>query len=277
ASPSAFSLPKDIFNPSLFDAILQTWFSHQPSTLSAPHPDSFKQWFFNPNREEAAQFDALLASKFSTAVQALGPDKLTLPPVKTYQEEVSLAPTIAAPFLSLLHPSDSNDTTQDEATWTTHANHTLALILLLDQIPRNTLRTSQYLIYTHYDLLARSLTRIALAQSPTSPPLRRSDHAPSLRPFLAKRMWFYLPLMHSEWIQDHDLFQRYGRECRGDMQGEFNTGEEMEEPLKQVEDFEEKHRVIVERFGRYPYRNEVLGRESTEEEKEWERDGGERF
>ncbi|KAG8629911.1 hypothetical protein KVT40_001530 [Elsinoe batatas] len=279
ASPSTFSLPTDIFNPSLLDSILQTWFAHQPSTLSAPHPDSFKQWFFNPNREEADQFDSLLASKFSTAVRALGPDKLTLPPAKTYEEEVSLAPTIAAPFFPLIQPSKSNDTTEDEAAWTTRANHSLALILLLDQIPRNILRTSQSLIYTHYDLLARSLTRIALSQSasPSSPLLPRADQTPSLRPLLSKRMWFYLPLMHSEWIQDHDLFQQYGRECREDMQGEYNTGEEMEEALKQMEDFEERHRVIVERFGRYPYRNEVMGRESTEEEKRWEEEGGERF
>lgn len=41
--------------------------------------------------------------------------------------------------------------------------------------------------------------------------------------------------------------------------------------------FEERHRVIVERFGRYPHRNKVLGRDSTGEEEEYLRDGGETF
>lgn len=62
-----------------------------------------------------------------------------------------------------------------------------------------------------------------------------------------------MPYMHSESLKVHEeaveLFDNLGNE----------------ENLK----FELKHKVIIERFGRYPHRNEILGRESTEEEIEF--------
>lgn len=42
-------------------------------------------------------------------------------------------------------------------------------------------------------------------------------------------------------------------------------------------DFEKRHQVVIQRFGRYPHRNEMLGRESTAEEKQYLADGGETF
>jgi uncharacterized protein (DUF924 family) len=64
-----------------------------------------------------------------------------------------------------------------------------------------------------------------------------------------KRSFFYMPYMHSESLDVHkeaeNLFKEYG----GDL-------------LK----YEETHRNIIEKFGRYPHRNKILKRESTKEE-----------
>jgi uncharacterized protein (DUF924 family) len=68
-----------------------------------------------------------------------------------------------------------------------------------------------------------------------------------------QKAFLYMPLMHSESIEHQDtsvaLFDAAG----------------LEENLK----FAEHHREIVQRFGRFPHRNQALGRESTQEEIEW--------
>ena len=65
--------------------------------------------------------------------------------------------------------------------------------------------------------------------------------------------FLYMPLMHSENIDDQNLsvmkFEAAG--------------------LKNNARFARHHRAIVERFGRFPHRNEILGRESTQEEIDW--------
>ena len=62
-----------------------------------------------------------------------------------------------------------------------------------------------------------------------------------------------MPIMHSESKSVHEKFLKY-----------FNVPE-----LKGILDFELKHKVIVDRFGRYPHRNEILTRTSTLEELEF--------
>jgi uncharacterized protein (DUF924 family) len=68
-----------------------------------------------------------------------------------------------------------------------------------------------------------------------------------------ERSFLYMPFMHSESLKIHevatDLFRQNG------IQGSF--------------DFELKHKSIIERFGRYPHRNSILGRASTAEEIEF--------
>jgi uncharacterized protein (DUF924 family) len=61
----------------------------------------------------------------------------------------------------------------------------------------------------------------------------------------AQLEFFCMPLMHSESLSDHDLLSERGR---GD------------------DPYELQHREIIARFGRYPHRNAVLGRDSTPEE-----------
>ncbi|WAP68260.1 DUF924 family protein [Jiella pelagia] len=128
--------------------------------------------------------------------------------------------------------------------WAEDANGALALIILLDQFPRNMYRGSPLAFAT--DAKALEIARLALA---------RGDHeivAEDVNQFLA------MPLMHSEAHADQE-------ECIAWMErigGPDNTK------------FAEKHRDIIAKFGRFPHRNEVLGREPTEEEQAFLDEGG---
>ncbi|KAA8495502.1 hypothetical protein FVE85_1657 [Porphyridium purpureum] len=76
-----------------------------------------------------------------------------------------------------------------------------------------------------------------------------------------------LPLMHSENLHDHDLLESRFKLYRSlDLE---NHGEDMALSYDGEQEFERKHRVILERFGRYPHRNAVLGRVSSQAEIEF--------
>lgn len=77
--------------------------------------------------------------------------------------------------------------------------------------------------------------------------------------------------MHSEALSDHDLMAGKLEDMEN---GVDETGKEY---LGSLVAFERRHRVILERFGRYPHRNGVVGREGTEEEGVWLREGGDTF
>jgi uncharacterized protein (DUF924 family) len=130
------------------------------------------------------------------------------------------------------------------ADWETRAEGALALILLCDQIPRNIYRGSAHAFAT--DARAREIAMRALARG------FDQDYEPALRCF------FYLPFEHSEAMADQVrsvvLF-----EALGDA-----------EYLK----FAIVHRDIIARHGRFPHRNAVMGRTTTEEEKAFLEGGG---
>ena len=123
----------------------------------------------------------------------------------------------------------------------------VAEIVMLDQFSRNVHRDTP-------SAFAQDPLALALAQELIS---RGEDDALPL----TRRIFAYMPFMHSESLAIHDqaikLFDRPG----------------MEEQL----DYEHRHRAIVERFGRYPHRNTILGRESTPEEIEFLRQPGSSF
>ena len=119
------------------------------------------------------------------------------------------------------------------AAWEDRINGALALVLLLDQFPRNMFRDNARAFAT--DALARTVADRALARG-----FDRSID-PTLRPF------FYLPFMHSEALIDQDRSVR------------------LYEALGETEElrYAREHRDIVLRFGRFPHRNRVLGRDTT--------------
>ncbi|RPA97605.1 DUF924-domain-containing protein [Choiromyces venosus 120613-1] len=155
--------------------------------------------------------------------------------------------------LSHLPPSELHSlaTTPEEA---------LSLILLLDQLPRNIHRADSSSVYNVTDPLALSLARIATA------PERRFDLGPELawKGVPSRRCWFYLPFGHSEDLADHEFLKGLHAEMRRDCEGGEGEGF-----AKAIEGFSDAHTEVIAKFGRYPYRNAVLGRENTKEEVEW--------
>jgi uncharacterized protein (DUF924 family) len=120
--------------------------------------------------------------------------------------------------------------------WRAEPRGRLAEIIVLDQFSRN-LHRDDALAYAN-DTLALALAQEAVAA--------RADRA--LAP--EERVFMYMPYMHSESRVIHEVAERLFKQCGP----------------KSNYDFELRHKKIVDRFGRYPHRNAVLGRESTEEE-----------
>ena len=132
--------------------------------------------------------------------------------------------------------------------WRETAEGALALLILLDQFPRNLYRGSGHAFAT--DPLARAVARHAIAAG------HDQTMEPELRPF------FYLPFEHSEDPADQarsmQLFEAHDA-ATGDLSS-----------LK----WAAEHRDIIARFGRFPHRNQALGRESTAEEQAFLDTGG---
>ena len=128
--------------------------------------------------------------------------------------------------------------------WAETADGALALLILLDQFPRNLYRNSAHAFAT--DPKARTIARAAIERGFD----RQVD--PALRNF------FYLPFEHSEDLADQD----YGLALVAE------GG--VEDDLK----WAALHRDIIVRFGRFPHRNACLGRMTTAEEQEFLDEGG---
>ena len=123
--------------------------------------------------------------------------------------------------------------------WRRHPEGRLAEIIVLDQFSRNMFRDSAL-------AFANDAMALALAQEAVA---RGADQA--LTP--VQRSFIYLPYMHSESLQIHEIAVELFR----------NNG------IRNNLDFEFRHKAIIERFGRYPHRNAVLGRQSTTDEIEF--------
>lgn len=123
--------------------------------------------------------------------------------------------------------------------WRECAHGRLAEIILLDQFSRNMYRDTPNAFA--YDTMALTLAQEAIRS--------KSDQALSK----SEKLFIYMPFMHSESKRIHqqavEIFKNYGNA----------------ENLK----FELAHKEIIDRFGRYPHRNKILGRISTAEELEF--------
>lgn len=130
------------------------------------------------------------------------------------------------------------------ATFEASAEGALALVILLDQFPRNMFRGSAHAFAT--DPLARAVANRALACG--------FDQATDEM----MRTFFYLPFMHSEELTDQDRSVRL-HEAFGDAERSR---------------YAVIHRDIVAKFGRFPHRNRALGRDTTPAEQEFLDGGG---
>lgn len=130
------------------------------------------------------------------------------------------------------------------ASWEASDDGALALVIVLDQFPRNMFRGTPQAFAS--DAQARDVARRAIAKAVD----RRVD--PVLLEFL------YLPFMHSEHLADQ-------LHCVALFENTDNA-----ENLK----YAREHADIIERFGRFPHRNRLLGRDTTEAEQAFLDGGG---
>lgn len=128
--------------------------------------------------------------------------------------------------------------------WEESPEGALALVLLLDQFPRNMFRGDPRAFAT--DALARVVAGRAVA---------RKFDAVYDNPV---RRFFYLPWMHSEELEDQELCVTLCR-AAGDAEGLHHA---------------EVHADIIRRFGRFPHRNVILGRDTTAAERAFLQAGG---
>lgn len=127
--------------------------------------------------------------------------------------------------------------------WKAQAEGALALVILLDQLPRNAWRGSGHMFAT--DGLALAIATEAIEAG--------LDTAiePELRAF------FYLPFMHSESLAAQERSVALNASMK-----------------KESQHFAAEHRDIVQRFGRFPHRNQALGRQTTPDEQRFLDEGG---
>ncbi|RYH02992.1 DUF924 domain-containing protein [Salipiger sp. IMCC34102] len=129
--------------------------------------------------------------------------------------------------------------------WLTVPSEALAYIILVDQFPRNMFRNDPRAFQS--DPLARSAAKMAI------------DRDWDLRIDVPARQFFYLPLMHSENLTDQDRAVRLFHARMPDSDNHVHA---------------RAHRQIIRDFGRFPYRNEALGRQTTKDEQAFMDAGG---
>ena len=127
--------------------------------------------------------------------------------------------------------------------WREEARSCLALVICLDQFPRNMFRGDGRTHATDYKALETARYALERALDRELPPFQR--------------VFVYMPFMHSESLEDQrrsvELFGRLAEKPGAPDLTSYAVG----------------HMEIVERFGRFPHRNTILGRETTPEEAEF--------
>jgi uncharacterized protein (DUF924 family) len=178
-------------------------------------------------RDDAVAPDVVLAFW-----RAAGPDKW-------FTKDAAFDAEIGARFASTYEAAAAG-----KLTWDDGPEGALALVIVLDQLPRNIFRNDARTFAA--DPLARKITTHAIERG-------FDQRVPT-----AERMFFYLPFEHSEALADQERCIALNR-ASGDT-----------DALK----WAELHADIIRRFGRFPHRNAVLGRATTPEEQAFLDGGG---
>jgi uncharacterized protein (DUF924 family) len=121
--------------------------------------------------------------------------------------------------------------------WRREPRGRLAEIIVLDQFSRHLYRGNALAFLNDTLALALAQEAVAAKADLTLPP--------------EERVFMYMPYMHSESRLIHEIAERLFKE--GGLESNY--------------DFELRHKAIIDRFDRYPHRNAILGRQSTEEER----------
>lgn len=164
-------------------------------------------------------------------------------PAQWWKKDPTLDRLIATRFSNIHHRASRCEL----AGWRESARGRLAEIIILDQFSRNIYRDSS-LSFAN-DALALSLAQHAVSSGAdlALPPIERS--------------FFYMPFMHSESLVIHQMGL-----------GLFSNNAQQENLRSAIQ-----HKEIIEKFGRYPHRNKILARKSTDEEIEFLKQPGSSF
>ncbi|MEH6641643.1 DUF924 family protein [Vreelandella glaciei] len=155
-----------------------------------------------------------------------------LTPAQWFKKDTELDRTISQRFGAL----NAQAARCECYVWRQTAQGRLAEIIVLDQFSRNIYRDDARAFAT--DALALVLAQEAVSASADAELTSQ------------QRVFLYMPYMHSESAAIHEVAMQL-----------FN-----QPGLENNYDFEVRHKAIIDRFGRYPHRNALLGRDSTDEE-----------
>jgi uncharacterized protein (DUF924 family) len=141
--------------------------------------------------------------------------------------------------------------------WLSSTRGSLATVIVLDQFSRNMFRNTKQMFASDPRALAIATALV--------------ERGEDRKLAFAERGFVYMPFMHSERLADQErcveLFQTFRDEHVGELRDvcQYSLG------------YAERHRDIIRRFGRFPHRNAILGRESTPEEIEFLKQPGSSF
>ena len=191
--------------------VLEFWFGQRPYTFAQVEQRA-RLWFGDPAHPELQpQTDEAIAQRFGELAADAAAGRLTA--------------------------------------WESSPRRRLALVLLLDQFPRNLHRGRPEAFAQDRAALSLTVSGMQLGAEAALDPL--------------ERVFFYMPLQHAESreIQEESVaaFQRLTAEAPPELRPFFA------EVLRHAW----QHRAWIERFGRFPLRNAALGRPSTREEQQW--------
>jgi uncharacterized protein (DUF924 family) len=194
---------------------------------------------------------------FSTLDDAARLDRAEEPFRSCFQRWYGKDPAIDAEIRTRFEPllvetaRDGRRLTDTIAAFRREPHGLLALVVLLDQLPRNMYRDTPRM-YAH-DPLALVVTVAAIRE------YENDEALPIVR-----RMFLYVPLMHVEnlTIQEYMLAHFDDLAERGRARSPHN-----QDFFEFARDYARRHVDVVARFGRFPHRNAILRRESTTEEK----------
>jgi uncharacterized protein (DUF924 family) len=165
--------------------------------------------------------------------RAAGPDKW-------FKKDAALDTEIVSRFTALWRDAAAGALSD----WEAAAESALALVIVLDQFPRNMFRGKADAFAT--DALARGVTDRAIARG-------FDQKVPE-----SERLFFYLPFEHSESLADQERAVA--------LVGKLGNPD--------LTRWSELHADVIRRFGRFPHRNSALGRATTGEEQEYLDAGG---
>ena len=122
----------------------------------------------------------------------------------------------------------------------------IALIVLLDQFPRNIYRNQPE--FVQYDSKALKIAKYGV------------ENGFDQKLSLAERIFFYLPFEHSEQMEDQEISVRLFTQLLED------APKEQKKIFESTLQYAVDHYEVIKDFGRFPHRNKILGRESTDKE-----------